>query len=318
VKRQLTEQQIDDYFATSALADGGSADSAAVPFDFRRSGQIPQSQLQALQFLHEEFVRNLSSSLSLYLRSDVSGKLISVEQSSFGKLADSLPSPTCMLHFTTQPREGNILLEVNQSLVAPILDCVLGGDGKVDSDPAREITDIEKHMLEEFFHLIGRQLREAWKSLVPVSFVFHSVETNPALSRRMGRDEAIVAVAVELHIGEKSGMVNLAIPAMTLKLLGSKSDPQAMGPKPGSGETAEAIKERLSAGLKLDVECALVGSNIRLRDLLNLKVGDLIDLGIPCDGIAAILVNGVPKFSGEVTVADSRQAVVIQSAYAVA
>lgn len=315
--RQLTEQQIDDYFAGSARAGDGSAQSAAVPFDFRRSGQISQSQIQALQFLHEEFVRNLSSSLSLYLRSDVSGQLMSVGQSSFGKLAESLPSPTCILHFTTQPHEGNILLEVNQSLVAPILDCVLGGDGKVDGDPAREITDIEKHMLEEFFHLLGRQLKEAWKPLASVSFAFNGVETYPALSRRMGRDEAIVAVALELRIGEKAGVVNLAIPAIALKLLGSKSDPQATAPKPGSGETAEAIKERLFAGLKLDVECALVGSNIRLRDLLNLKVGDLIDLGIPCDGTAAILVNGVPKFNGEVTVADSRQAVVIQSAYAV-
>jgi flagellar motor switch protein FliM len=316
VKRQLTEQQIDDYFATSALAGDGS-DATAVPFDFRRSGRIPQSQLQALQFLHEEFVRSLSSSLSLYLRSDVSGQLMSVEQSSFGKLVDSLPSPTCMLHFTTQPHEGSIVLEVNQSLVAPILDCVLGGDGKIDSDPVREITDIEKHMLEEFFHLLGRQLKEAWKPLAPVSFAFNGVETNPTLSRRMGLDEAIVAVVIELNIGEKAGMVNLAIPAITLKLLGSKPDPQAAAPKPGSGETAAVIKERLSAGLKLDVECALVGSNIRLRDLLNLKVGDLIDLGIPCDGTAAILVNGVPKFNGEVTVADSRQAVVIQSAYTV-
>jgi flagellar motor switch protein FliM len=317
VKRQLTEQQIDDYFATSAVAGDASADATAVPFDFRRSGQIPQSQLQALEFLHEELVRNLSSSLSLYLRSDVSGQLMSMEQSSFGKLVDSLPSPTCLLHFTTQPHEGSILLEVNQSLVAPILDCVLGGDGKIDSDPAREITDIEKHMLEEFFHLLGRQLKEAWKPLAPVSFVFNGVETNPALSRRMGRDAAIVAVVLELHIGEKAGMVNLAIPAITLKLLGSKPDPQATVSKPGSSETAAAIKERLSAGLKLNVECALVGSNIRLRDLLNLKVGDLIDLGIPCDGAAAILVNGVPKFNGEVTVVDSRQAVVIQSAYTV-
>jgi flagellar motor switch protein FliM len=236
-----------------------------------------------------------------------------------------------MLHFTTQPHEGSILMEVNQSLVAPILDCVLGGDGKIDSDPAREITDIEKHMLEEFFHLLGRQLKEAWKPLAPVSFAFNGVETNPALSRRLGRDEAIVAVVLELHIGEKAivavvlelhigekaGMVNLAIPAITLKLLGSKPDPQATASKPGSSETAAAIKERLSAGLKLNVECALVGSNIRLRDLLNLKVGDLIDLGIPCDGAAAILVNGVPKFNGEVTVADTRQAVVIHSAYAV-
>jgi flagellar motor switch protein FliM len=65
--------------------------------------------------------------------------------------------------------------------------------------------------------------------------------------------------------------------------------------------------------LKLDIDCALVGSSIRLRDLLKLKPGDLIDTGIGCDGAATILVNGVPKFRGEVTVEGDAQAVVIQA-----
>jgi len=287
----------------------------AIPFDFRRSELLTESQVQSLQLMHEGFVRNLCSRLSLYLRSEVSGELRSVEQSSFGKLVESLASPTCMLFFRTEPDAGNILVEANQSLVAPILDCVLGGNGKIDSDPAREITDIEKNMLEDFFRILGRQLKETWKPVAPVDFVYDGVETNPPLSKRFDRDEAIVTIAMELRLGDQAGTVNLAIPSMTLKLLAPKSDKPATHRKTASVEKETALKLRLSAGLKLEVECALVGSNLRLRDLLNLKIGDVIDSGIACDGTADILVNGVPKFHGEVALENGRQAVIVQSLY---
>ena len=64
----------------------------------------------------------------------------------------------------------------------------------------------------------------------------------------------------------------------------------------------------------MDVDCALVGSRIRLTDLLNLKAGDLIDLGIECDHRGSLLVNGVPKFRGEVTADGLKQAVIIETA----
>jgi flagellar motor switch protein FliM len=65
----------------------------------------------------------------------------------------------------------------------------------------------------------------------------------------------------------------------------------------------------------MDVDCALVGPRIRLSDLLHLNTGDLVDLGIEFDGKGSILVNGVPKFRGEVLAEGSKQALVIESTW---
>lgn len=290
-----------------------SSDSGATLFDFRHSNQLPNSQLSLIQVLHESFVRTLTSNLSLSLRSFVSGNVVSVEQLSFGEFSDRLQSPTCLIYLSMLPYEGFATVEIGYALVAPILDNVLGGNGKIDSELDRELTDIEKGMLEGFFRVIPHDLTEAWKPIAAITFAFDSVETEPQLSNRTIRGEAVVVIAMELRIGDKVGMVNLVIPSITLKMLRHKFDQQNTTRRAGSPETEAALKQKLSEGLKVDVDCALVGSRIRLTDLLNLRAGDLIDLGIECDQRGSLLVNGVPKFRGEVVADGLKQAVIIES-----
>ncbi|PWU08570.1 MAG: hypothetical protein C5B51_07650 [Terriglobia bacterium] len=285
----------------------------AIPFDFRRSEQIGEPQLQALRLQHESFIREFAGSLSASLRSEVSGHVVNVEQCSFGNLLETFSAPACMLYFLTEPGEGHVLLEVSQALIGSILDCVLGGDGQAETDPAREITDIEKNMLEDFFRGAGRELERAWSSTPQIRFVLASVETDPQMSKCIGRDEPVISTAMELQLGAKTGTVHLAIPAMLWKQLSPPADRQAAPRKNGAAQEA-AVKQRLAAGLKVRVECALTGSRIRLRDLVSLKPGDLVDSGLPCDGQATILLNGIPKLHGELTAENGRQAVMLRSA----
>ena len=287
---------------------------AEVPFDFRQSSQIPEAQVEAIRALHEIFIHGLAENLSVNLQVEVSGALSGLEQTSFGALAETLSSPACLLCFTMQPHEGTTLVEVSPSLIAPILDCFLGGTGKIVFGLEREITDIEQAMLEGFFGIVGQELREAWQPVAPIDFQFAGVETAPQASQKIAPGDAVIVVAADLRIGENEGRIQVVIPAITIKALRQKFEPRGETRKSPSRGLEQAIQEKLAAGLKLELDCALVGAGIRLHDLLKLKPGDVIDTGIACDGAATILVNGIPKFSGEVTADGAIQAVVIQSA----
>src|SRR5690349_4796405 len=300
------DQEIQGAEREEALA----SDNTVTPFDFRHSNRLPNSQLNLIQVLHDSFVRLLTQSLSLTLRSFVSGNVMSVEQFAFGEFSARLQSPTCIVYLSMLPYEGYAAVEVNHSLLAPILDHVLGGNGKIDSELDRELTDIEKGMLEGFFRIIPHDLAEAWKPIASIGFAFDCVETEPLLSNRISRNEAVVVIAMELRIGDKTGKVNLAIPSITLKMLRHKFDQQSTTKRTVSPETEAAIKQKLSGELRLDVDCALVGARIRLSDLLNLQVGDLVDLGVEFDRRGSLLVNGIPKLRGEVIVEGAKQALV--------
>jgi flagellar motor switch protein FliM len=303
----------DEEFRASGKNEVVGADTV-VPFDFRHSNRLPNSQLSLIHVLHESFIRTLTSSLSLTLRSFVSGSVLSVDQFSYGEFSARMQPPTCIVYLSMLPYEGYAAVEMNHGLVAPILDYVLGGNGKIDSELDRELTDIEKGMLEGFFRIIPHDLTEAWRPIASIGFAFDCVETEPLLSNRIARNEAVVVIAMELRIGDKVGKVNLAIPSITLKMLRHKFDQQSTMKRSVSPETESAIKQKVCNALKVDVDCALVGARIRLSDLLNLKSGDLVDLGMEFDGRASMLINGVAKFRGEVIVEGSRQSLVIEAA----
>lgn len=312
MKHQLNQRGIDSFFDAAAGARP-SSDSGVVPFDFRRLDRIPKSQVSSIHSLHEAFVRSLSSSLNIYLRTFASGSLISVEQLPYTDFAETLPTPTCLVYLSMDPYQGHAIIEVSPALVAPILDLVLGGSGKIKTPLNREITEVEKSLLEGFFHILTHDLRETWKPVVPVSFAPSVIETRPQQSGRFVPPEAVVAIAMELRIGESAGMVNLAIPSITLKSMGQKFDQQWTSHRAGNPAVELAIKRKLVRDLQVTLESEYSGLTIPLGEFLNLSVGDVFVLGPAFDETVDILVNGTPKFRGALGVSrKNRQTVLLE------
>jgi flagellar motor switch protein FliM len=308
VKHQLTQQEIDSVFDAATGARPAFTDGV-VPFDFRRLDRIPKSRVSAIHSLHEAFVRSVSSSLTVYLRSFVSGSLISVEQLPYSDFMETLPTPTCLVYLSMDPYQGHALIEVNPTLIGPILDLVLGG--KVTTELGREITEVEKLLMEGFFQVVTHDLREIWKPVAAINFAASGIETSPQLSGRFVPNEAVVAVAMELRIGENIGMMNLAIPSITLKTVGQRFDQQWTSHRSDNPTTELAIKRKLARELNVTLECVYSRNTILMKDLLSLSVGKILTLGPAFDETWDILVNGTPKFRGAVCVSPKNQLTVV-------
>ena len=86
-----------------------------------------KEQMRALQTLHEGFGRNFGAALSALLRSIVEVKLTSVDQLTYSEFVFSLENPTCFNLLRAAPLEGNLILDINPSILYPIIDRLLGG-----------------------------------------------------------------------------------------------------------------------------------------------------------------------------------------------
>ena len=170
----LTPEEIDSGLQKRHEGDDAASAKAQV-YDFRRPDRIAKDQLRAIHLLHENFARSLASSLSAYLRAYVAVNLVSVEQLSFVEFTQCLPSPTCLIALGMRPYDGNAVLEINPSLVFPILEMLLGGTGKITTKINREITEIEQSILDSLLRIILHDLRSAWGAVANMEF---SVETH--------------------------------------------------------------------------------------------------------------------------------------------
>ena len=298
MNRTLSQQEIDALFNNASGHPQETPAKKIVPFDFRRPDRIAKSQLRAIHQLHETFVHNLVSSLSAYLRTYLLVNLVSVEQLSCEEFLNGLPSPTCMLSLGLRPYDGYGLLELSPTLVFPILEVLLGGDGKSAAALKREITEIEQKLLDSLFRIILNDLKEAWQAVAPIEFTIHSIETEPQFLRVLAPTEAVVAVGIEIRIGDNRGMMNIAVPSIIAKMMRQKFDQQwSMRRTQSTEEEQRAMLARLRPShLELDVR--LRGSHLLARDFLRLAEGDVLTFDFPVGGPLDGLVNGKLRFRG--------------------
>ncbi len=299
--RVLTQDEIDSVFR-KAQGTQHTDDPAqrAQPYDFRRPDRIAKDQLRAIHLLHDNFARSLASSLSAYLRAYVAVNLVSVEQLSFLEFSQCLPAPTCIVSLNMKPFDGNAVLELNPSMVFPVLEMLLGGSGKSVYKVEREITEIEQSILDGVFRIILHDLQEAWAPITQIKFTVDAHETEPQLLQVLAPNEAVVAVSIEIRLGDVSGMMNLGIPSIIIKMLRQKFDQQWSVRKSESNEEERVRMWALLQPGSVKMDARLNGPKMTLENMLAMNMGDVLWFDHLVGRPVELMVNGNHKYTGQV------------------
>ncbi len=230
----------------------------------------------------------------------MTANLVSVEQLSFMEFSQCLPSPTVMISLGMKPYDGNAVLEINPTLVFPILEMVLGGTGKGQVNTNREITEIERSILDGITRIILHDLRDAWHAVSNLAFGVEGHETEPQLLQILAPNEAVVAVSMEVRIGDNVGMINLGVPSIVIKMLRQKFDQQWSLRKTESTEEEQDRVLKLVKASRLQLDGRLSGVTLRVEDLLNLDIGDILAFDIPVESPVQLEINGSRRFTGQI------------------
>jgi flagellar motor switch protein FliM len=197
-----------------------------------------------------------------------------------------------------KPFDGNAVMELNPSLVFPILEMLLGGTGKSGIRIARETTEIEQSILDGLFRIILNDLRAAWSQVSNIAFSIAGRETEPQLLQILAPNEAIVSIGLEIRIGETSGMMNIGFPSIIIKMLRGRFDQQwSMRRTDASSEHQERMLNLVKPA-RLLLDARLAGPMLQVGDMLKLKAGDVLQLDYPVSRPLHLLVNGKIKYEG--------------------
>src|ERR1700730_16122673 len=305
------EQELAEKIHEVTRAGGEvSAAPKVVPFDSRNPGQTPGSQMRAIYVLKQKFLHRIVSSLSAYLRCAVTAQLLGVDHLSYGEFLRSLPSPTCVVSVGMRPYEGNAVLELNPSLIFPIIEILLGGNGKAGTATNREITEIEQNVLDGLFRIILQALGEAWKDVVPVTLSLESVGKEARLIH--APHEPVVAMSIEIKLEEGGGHMNLAVPTEILTMTGEDGDAQSVPRKVEASEAEQARMLDLLREAKLTLQANLEGPMLQVREVLQLKEGDVLTFEHPVEQPLTGLINGKQKFAGQIVSTGKKKAFQIE------
>jgi flagellar motor switch protein FliM len=281
------------------------------PYDFKRPERVGKEQMRSLQTMHEGFGRNFGAALSALLRTIVELKLTSVDQLTYSEFVFSLENPTCFNLINAAPLEGQLILDINLSLLFPIIDRLLGGGSDPGNVVRRPLTEIELRLVSRITDLFCAEMKHAWENVLDLNLSIDRVESNPQLVQIVPPNEVVVLISFELSLGEARGMMNFCIPFNAIERIATRLSANSWvsyGKKMATPENIKRISGQLSDAL-VEVVVDLADTNISTSDLIGLRVGDIIATEKDVERPLVVSVEGRPKFHAKAGAFKGRKAI---------
>jgi flagellar motor switch protein FliM len=270
-------------------------------YDFKRPERVSKDQMRALETLHESFSRNFGAALSGFLRTIMEVKVANIEQMTFSEFTHSLPNPTCFNLITCDPLEGSVCMEISPLIIYPVIDRLLGGSNADLFIPQRPLTAIEMRLVSKIIDRAMSSMKESWANVLDIRFQLSETESNPALVQIVPPNEVVVVVGFEMKMGGRAGTMSLCIPYNVIEPVIEKLSNQTWAAYKRSTKD-RVLRGRLTGHLdsaKLRVSSVLADTTIRVSDLRNLEVGDVILTEKPANAPLTLQVEGKRKFIGQ-------------------
>ena len=276
--------------------------------DFRQSGFLAASELRRIRQRNEQFVRSLAARLAILLRLEVSLKLAKIHIVSYDKFTATLPSPSHITLFRTDPLKGVGLLVLTPRLGLTFVDRLLGGPGQ-PSEEKRELTEIEIALIDQVAMLILTEWCGHWPEMRELRPSLLGHENNSHFLQTSLPDTAMLILTLHGGVGEPSESIQLVFPYATLEPLMRLLIP----PLPESDAVpAQQAKLRWNAefdDMHVPVIAEWQGLKVSVGDITRLKTGDVLALDPACAAQVQIRLSHVPKFTGRAGTANGKWAV---------
>ena len=268
-------------------------------YDFKRPDKFSKDQIRTISMIHETFARLTTTALSTQLRALAHIHVASVDQLTYEEFIRSIPNPTTLAVIDMEPLKGNAVLEMDPAITFSIIEKLFGGKSDTASKINRELTEIESAVIEGVIVRILGNLREAWSNVIDLRPRLGRIEVNPQFAQVVPPSDMIVLVTLETKIGDVEGMTNFCIPYITIEPVISKLSGQYWYSSVRKGTTTEnyaILKDGInSVVVTLVIEMGKI--DIKIKDVIALKVGDCIKLGnLKISDNFVIKVGNRPKF----------------------
>ena len=281
------------------MRDAFGPNFKAERYDFRNPAFLTEGELRRLRLLHADFVRYLSARLSLFLRMEFGLEIAQLNTVAFSKFTESLPAATHISLFKAEPLSGVGVLDIAPRLALSIVDRLLGGRGvAVKAD--RPLSEIDVASIEDVVGIFLEEWCGQWKTEQELHPVIIGHESSGRFLQTSAKYAIMLVLTLEAKFGDCTEKIQLGVPYYTIEPMVKKIN--ARRQKEATVATAEkkASWQGSYNRISIPVRAEWQTLELSLREITNLRVGDVIEMPHAIFSDTRVLLNGTPKFVGTV------------------
>jgi flagellar motor switch protein FliM len=274
--------------------------------EFRVSGKLQGAPGELVKLANETLARELTISLSAFLRTSVTATYSSGGEISYGEfpVADSR---ACFGLALVRPDDRKLILVLEYSVLLPLVGVALGAKAGSFGAADRKPTEIELQVVGLLYRMILADAYRSWATLMKTPLETITLEFEPAPSRILAATDPVFAARFQLSAGEQSGQLTLLAPPDLFTTVVAEAEEAPPPEKLDTSVSVEATLDLLLGG-QVEIKVWLEGSEMRLADLLQLREGQIVRLDHPVERTAVCTLNGVSSFNGQIVSTGQRRA----------
>jgi len=291
-------------------------ENQVLQYDLANQDRIIRGRMPTLDIIHDRFVRLFRVSLSNSLRKIANLSVNSTGPLKFSEFMNSLPLPSCLNILRLDPLRGAAVMVIESKLLYALVDSFFGGnDVPYTKIEGKDFTQIEIKIARRVILSAIEDLEKAWEPVYPLKIGYSRTEINPQFVAVVPPSDVVIATTFDVELEKVSGTMKIVIPYSTLEPIKSKL---SVGFQSEQLEVdfiwINRIREKImqtSANILVKLGIA----NINIRDLLNLEIGDIIQLNSDATLPLDVEVEGIKKFKAVPGMLKGNRAIKITESY---
>ncbi len=266
-----------------------------VSFDFSSQDRIVRGRMPTLELINERFARHMRVSLFNMLRKAAEVSINGVQMMKFGEYQNTLYVPTSLNMVRFRPLKGTALITMEARLVFILVENFFGGDGRFHAKiEGREFTPTERRIVQLLLKVVFEDYKEAWSPVMGVEFEYLDSEVNPSMANIVSPTEVIVVSSFHIEVDGGGGDFHVVMPYSMVEPIRELLDAGVQSDKMETDiRWSTALRDEIM-DVPVNFRVNLLEKQISLRDLMELRSGDVIPIEMPEN--ATMFVEELPTY----------------------
>ncbi len=309
---QVAQQDSTAQVVTKNGAKEDRALDSIQAHDFRNPVFLAAGELRKLRVEHEEYISRLAALLSIYLRVEIGLQMSQLQTVAYHKFTATIGSPAHLVLFKVEPLRGICVLDINPRLGLTMVDRLMGGVGH-SAPQNHELSEIEAALLDQIAQIAIAEWCNHWSKAQELRPVILGHENSGQFLQTAHSDTMMLVVSMEARMADCLEQIQIAFPYATIEPL-ARHLGWKLGLDGDAAEAAPAQPPKWNPELekaKIPVTADWPALEMTARDLVNLKVGDVLPLEAEVVNNVRLRLGSLPKFSGRLGTQGKKWAVEI-------
>ena len=294
----LSQEEVDALLrGVTGESDEPTADEASAegirPYNLATQERIVRGRMPTMELINERFARYLRIGLFNYMHRNAEVSVGPIKVQKYAEFVRNLVVPTNLNLITAKPMRGTGLVVFEPNLVFLVVDNMFGGDGRFHTRvEGRDFTPTEQRIIQNLLDVVFTEYSKAWAPVFKLDFNYLRSEMNSQFANIATPSEIVIATSFALELGGAQAEMHICFPYSMLEPIRELLYSTMQSDHLTSDRRWIKLLSRQLQTAEVDLHCTLGTARVTLRDIVDMRVGDVIPLNVP--ELLQAEVDGVP------------------------